>query len=622
MNIKQVLKVICLLLMTMPSMARVTELQIEGTVFNADRLSEIAENPAWLDLLHYKSHVFSGLYSQVDDDVFFVADNGQRDARAELLASLQAFYLPLQDTSPDIHAQCRFPARLHWLSQQLDLSGLTRLSCNEFQSWQQKLNVNSITLLFPSMFLNNPGSMFGHTFLRLDSPNKSPLLNYTLSYAAASNPEDGALAYVYKGLAGGYAGVFHIQPYYETVQEYGDIEHRDIWEYPLNLAPEEVAQMVRHIWEVRTVHFDYFFLRENCAYRLLSLLDVARPGMSISRHAHPLYAIPADTVRSVSAAGLIARAEYRPSQNSRIMQMYSQMDKPLRQLSIQLQNEAVPVNYPQIQSYDSSQQAQVLELAHEINELKTPGNRELSHQLLSARSQLSVEPSIFDFNDLRPDQSHLSARWSLGLGRLEQEDFIELGIRPAFHDLMDDPGGFIDGAAITVLEGNLRWYSDKERLKLHNLTLFGLTSLSPVTDWSTPFSVDTEISYRMQPLPDGRIEYVSRGVFALGYSFKRERLTAYAMAHSQLDYSRELDKHYGLYLGLQSGLLYKLAHNRVHLRWISADSVAGMDSRLRQLSLSYQYDLTRNQGLRVSYQRDELQTQSMHEWGIHWLRYF
>ncbi|MCW8956529.1 MAG: DUF4105 domain-containing protein [Gammaproteobacteria bacterium] len=553
---------------------------------------------------------------------FFLSDQGQADARAELLASVRAFYLPLQGAEPDSHAQCRFPARLHWLSQQLDMSDLPRVNCNEFLHWQQKLNVKSVTLLFPSMFLNNPGSMFGHTFIRLDSPNKSPLLNYTLSFAAASDPEDGALAYVYKGLAGGYAGVFHLQPYYEMVQEYGDIEHRDIWEYPLNLTPEEVAQMVRHIWEVKTVHFDYFFLRENCAYRLLSLLDVARPGLAISRHAHPVYAIPADTVRSVSAAGLIRGAQYRPSQNSRIQQMVSQLEKPLRQQALTLLDQGVPVNHQQLQPYDARQQAQILVLAHEINQLKNSDNRELSHQLLSARSQLPVEASIFDFNEFRPEQSHLSARWSMQLGQLEQEAFIELGIRPSFHDLLDDPNGFIDGAAITVLEGSLRWYRHSEQIKLQNLTVFGLTSLSPVTDWSTPFSVDTEISYGRQPMPDGRLESVTRGAFALGYSWRNEALTAYAMAHSQLDYSRELDGHYGLYLGLKSGLLYQLAHSRMQLQWISAASVAGTDNHFQEGSLAYQYDLSKTQGLRLSYQRDELDGPSVSEWGIRWLHYF
>jgi len=50
--------------------------------------------------------------------------------------------------------------------------------------------------------------------------------------------------------------------------------------------------------------------------------------------------------------------------------------------------------------------------------------------------------------------------------------------------------------------------------------------------------------------------------------------------------------------------------------------VAGMDNQLRGLTLDYQYDLAKDQGLRLSYKWDELETQSISEWRIRLLRYF
>lgn len=262
---------------------------------------QLAKDPAWLNLLHYKSHVFGGQYSQADDKNFFLAVDGESNALSELNATLEAL---LQDNT----IQCRYPARLHWLDSKLDLQQhLSKVECDDFNQWKQKLAVSAVTLVFPSMYLNNPASMFGHTFLRLDQKNKPVLLNYTLSYAARSDEDDNAIEYIYKGLAGGYPGVFAVQPYFETVQSYGDIEHRDIWEYSLNLTQAEVDQLMRHIWEIRNIQFDYYFLRENCSYRLLSLLDVARPGINITRQNHfPLYAAPVDTVRVVMNAGFVA----------------------------------------------------------------------------------------------------------------------------------------------------------------------------------------------------------------------------------------------------------------------------------------------------------------------------
>jgi hypothetical protein len=42
-----------------------------------------------------------------------------------------------------------------------------------------------------------------------------------------------------KVLTGQYPGEYSIMPYYRKVKEYGDFESRDLWEYELNLTPEE-----------------------------------------------------------------------------------------------------------------------------------------------------------------------------------------------------------------------------------------------------------------------------------------------------------------------------------------------------------------------------------------------
>jgi hypothetical protein len=35
------------------------------------------------------------------------------------------------------------------------------------------------------------------------------------------------------------SGEYSLMPYYRKVKEYGDFESRDLWEYELNLSPEE-----------------------------------------------------------------------------------------------------------------------------------------------------------------------------------------------------------------------------------------------------------------------------------------------------------------------------------------------------------------------------------------------
>jgi len=107
-------------------------------------------------------------------------------------------------------AQCAFVARYHWLQERLQFDGarLPPLPCERFRQWFDEFNAEAISLIFPTGFMNNPSSMFGHTFLRVDGKDQTPqtrILAYTINYAAELPPDTGN-EYVLKGQAGMYPG--------------------------------------------------------------------------------------------------------------------------------------------------------------------------------------------------------------------------------------------------------------------------------------------------------------------------------------------------------------------------------------------------------------------------------
>ena len=61
------------------------------------------------------------------------------------------------------------------------------------------------------------------------------------------------------------------------------MESRDIWEYKLDLSQGQIDEFVRHIWELDKIRFDYFFVDENCSYRLLTILDAVNPEWNLSK---------------------------------------------------------------------------------------------------------------------------------------------------------------------------------------------------------------------------------------------------------------------------------------------------------------------------------------------------
>lgn len=264
------------------------------------RLQQLAADPYWIALGHYERGKLGGWRSYVDDERFFLADNGESHPDAELAATLKALYA--SPSLGDKHAQCVYPARTRWLRQQLQLDDLPQPQCGEYDNWYRDINPHSAVLVFPAAYLNSPSSMFGHTLLRIDqadvTSNNTALLSYALNFGAYIEGMDNSILYAWKGLMGGYPGLFALVPYREKLAEYSRLENRDLWEYKLNLTPEETGRMVEHVWELKQVRFDYYFFDENCSFRLLELMEIARPGIELTEQ-FPLTAIPTDTVRAV-----------------------------------------------------------------------------------------------------------------------------------------------------------------------------------------------------------------------------------------------------------------------------------------------------------------------------------
>lgn len=286
-------------------------------------LHDVAQGRYWQLLLHYKDNMFGHTRSLADGMEFFLSPQGKTDPEAELRADIEAFASKDRKVGPlKQHPQCAFPERYRYLKEKLHLN-TPDVACREYREWIARFNPQGATLVFASAYLNNPASMFGHTFLRIDSKpragqsHKNDLLDYGINYAAKTG-DDGGITFAVLGLIGGYPGFFSLLPYFDKVNEYSDVESRDLWEYPLHLNAEQIQRMLAHVWELGTTYFDYFFFDENCSYHLLSLLEVANPDWHLT-DAFFYWVIPGDTVRVLKATpGVLGEPAYRPSLQRRL----------------------------------------------------------------------------------------------------------------------------------------------------------------------------------------------------------------------------------------------------------------------------------------------------------------
>jgi len=441
-----------------------------------------AERP-WLALLHYKHGK-----SEADGPGFFLSPAGKRDAAAELEADLHAF-ASTAAVDRDQTAQCRYPARYFWAKRRFSLD-VADQPCPRFEAWRDAIDAGSVTLVFADAFLNNPSSMYGHTFLRLRRRGGGqPLLDYTINFAG--NPDtDNAMFYAFKGVFGLFPGTYSTMPYYMKIQEYTNIESRDLWEYDLSLSSDVVDQLVRHAWELGSTYFDYYFFSENCSYQLLTLLDGAAPDLHLS-DSFGFGTIPADTVRVVlSRPGLVIARRYRPSHVHEMLARRTKVpptDLPLVDRVGRLDTAALPL----LASLPKTDQAAVLDSGYDylryregFSDKPKPQLAAAERELLLTRGRLGEPPTDAAPPTPHPlEDGHETFRVGVGGGVSSWGIFQELSIQPALHDLPADSRGYIEGSQLEMGAVVAR-FDDRDKLPYIERAAFAdIVSLTPWDRW-------------------------------------------------------------------------------------------------------------------------------------------
>lgn len=462
-------------------------------LINQAEQARLADQREWHLLLHYRKGLFGGYESEQDDPGFFMSTNGKTDPAAELAATLTQFFSAELVGRSKQPAQCAFIARYHWLKEQLnfDPTRLPPLACERFERWYEDFEVEAISLIFPSAFLNNPASMFGHTLFRVDQKGQTEqtrILAYSINFAADVPPGAG-LAYPIRGIFGSYKGYFSTIPYYLNVQKYRDIENRDIWEYRLNLTEMQLRRFLMHAWELGNAYFDYFFFKENCSYHILALLDYADPSLHLTDE-FMFWTVPADTVRLiVSKPDLVSQITYRPSRGTVIKRKRESLSAEERDLAHRMTQDPAALESSLFNRLDLPRQAFVLDLAsdylrYRIDTTSSPKPewKERNRDVLKARSQLRIPSEEFTVRPFakQPELGHKMHRIAIGGGWRNNDTFEEATFRGGYHDLLDPEVGYTPDAQIEMASITVRHYNRADQTRVERATLLNLLSLSPI----------------------------------------------------------------------------------------------------------------------------------------------
>ena len=467
-------------------------------LLDAARAADLAHDRAWLRLGHWRPRLLGGFESEADGSGFFLAPDGKRDPAAELEATLRGWFAP--DPEPPLnvrwdHPQCRFPARFAFLARALriDPARLAARPCPRFDEFWRRVSARSVALIFSSYYLNNPASAFGHTFLRLGKTGLGPsgerfeLVDQGVDYAATPDTSN-AILYAFKGLTGLFRGEFTARPYFYKVREYADYESRDIWEYELALAPDELAMLVGHLWELGQTWFDYYYLTENCSYHVLGALEAAAPRLELLSRVGKI-TLPADTVKALFAnPGLVKAVRFRPSGRTQLHARASGLSDPELASVTALADGREPAGFERLPQVD---RVHLLDTALDLVDVRhgraiiegtDPAADALRQRLLEQRSAIPVASEPLAIQPPRaggPERGHGSMRLGVGGGASSADGpLVVLDGRVALHDLADPPPGFSPQTQLEFLKARLAFLPRSRSVRFDQASLFEATSLN------------------------------------------------------------------------------------------------------------------------------------------------
>jgi len=579
--------------------------------------------PLWTALLHYNQ---GGTWrdrseSYIDSPDFFFSKQGHHDPKQEMLAAIKVLF-------SDNATPCAYLSRYHFLFEQLvsvdpqQWHNATQ-SCDEFNQLLTRLKPQRLDLIFPSSYLNAPSSMFGHTLFRIVSEEgiqgNNDLFSLAISFGANVPNQVQPLEYMSNGLFGGFPGFYIYMPYFAKIQEYNHEESRDLWEYHLNFTPEEITRLLEHLWELNQVQFDYYYLDENCSYRLLELLTVLRPDVDWTTDMR-FAEIPINTIRKVDAEGLIAKVEYRPSVLSEIRQQLAPLStKELDKIK------ALQAHVIKLDEFPINQQAQLLSTAYAVyrfNHRRDWSETEISHHgldLLKARAKLNKTTATLPriTTPKQPEHAHGVKRIAIGMVQQGKQDSVDLQWRYAYHDLLDNHRGVEKGFGLEVFNLNLAFNDNNAWLK--QFELLNVQSISPRNALIKPISWEMSAGYLdAGDSRDAAHFYLDGGI---GVAYNIQNLQWYVIPKIQLRQPVRESLHYGL--GLKMGLLYQgnkfSANADVEQRYWKESTLF----KHNVFQLKGQYHLNKNNSLRLTWQSTiNKLPDNQNTLSLHWLHHY
>lgn len=517
----------------------------------------------WHTILHYKKSLIHGYESQIDDPSFFFSADGKYNPEAELDETIRALFRPKEEGKT--HPTEKFVSRYDWLKKKLDIDS-EKIPYdgdkNFYSTYYGNVKPSKAAIIFPAGYMNSPASMFGHTFIIIESDSGSRLMASSVNYAANTDETFGPF-FAFKGLLGLYKGNYSFLPYFQKIKEYSDSEMRNMWEYELNLNQEELERLIRHTVEMENIYSNYYFIDENCSYNLLYLVEAARPDTGIT-DAFGIGVEPIDTLRAARDTGLVSKRVFRPSIYSRMQYLRTLLTSDEQALIRDICKGQRDIS--EIDSINLTEEKKIilcdlgtdylkfLLIKEEINEQEYRG-RFLA--VLKKRNLLGKYDPAKDMPvPFPPDESHKSRRLAPESGYGLEGWYSQLSYRQSCHEVMDPDDGYNMNSQIIFGNISGRYYYDDKRFVLQRLDVIDIVSLPPSDSFFISPCYEFKTGFIQNP-SDGekeRLTYWFKAASGLS-TLITEKSQVYFLAGLKTYFNPDYKNNTDLQAGGETGLL-------------------------------------------------------------------
>lgn len=579
------------------------EIRRLALIEEAEKLS-LHKDSYFLKLLYYEKNIWGTVKSRNNNPDFFLSKWGRINPELELKSLINGLFHEGDENNP----QCAFPLRYVWLRKKLNLTQeeFPKPHCPDYEDWAGQISPSSINLVFAAGYLNNPSTLYGHTFLLLkkEKDTNASLLDYTVNYAASTGDEKG-LFFALKGLFGLYNGNFTTMPYYLKIQEYVNMENRDLWEYPLSFSKDEKENLLMHLWELGKSSFPYYFFNKNCSWQLIPLIEAAKPDIKLKEKSG-LWVIPSDTAKLIVSKAGTGYFQWRPSLVNRVKRKFSLLKENEKKAFAELKKGRLNTNL------ESNSMARIYEVYSDFLELEFQRGKIKKNEfdskvdpILSLRASLGPQNTFEEEEkpSISPVQGHESFKIYSGKIFSKKRDYYELGIRPAFCDLLDDDAGYIKNSQLKMGDIKFRYDARNNKFFMKEFALTEITSINPLSPVDQSLSWEVFLGWR----DFERSKYPkNQGIFSLkggpGLATQNTKFNSvlFAIADMDIRAGNALKRGWAIGAGPKAG--YKYSQRKFKILFTSGfmSFISGKEKPVLESKLEMAYNINRNLSLRTS----------------------